>query len=270
MKPGANSVLFGGFDMETAFKHIAMAGYDGIEVSAIEGMSEHLVLARWREVAPEIKRLSKAYGLELLAMEQPSQDPAIMEQAFQAAVEIGIPIINCGPGGKTGDEESLKKSLESLNNLSRLAERYGVTLCVKAHVGASIYNTPTTLRAMKEITSPAFGIDMDPSHIYRAGENPVEAIAAVISRVKHVHIRDCKGRPPIKSGAGPGKPEEQANGRGDIDLVGYIRVLYEHGYSGPLDLEIIGAKQYSLVQCAVIAAESRGHMQACLQACGAR
>jgi len=265
MKLGANSVLFGGFNMETAFKHIAMAGYDGIEISAIEGMSEHLVLARWREIAPEIKRLSKAYGLELLAMEQPSQDPAIMESAFQAAAEIGIPIVNCGPGGKAGDEESLKRTLESLNSLSRLAERYGVTLCVKAHVGAAIYNTPTTLRAMQEVVSPAFGIDMDPSHIHRAGENPMEAIAAVISRVKHVHIRDCKGRQ-----TGPGKPEEQANGRGDIDLVGYIRVLHEHGYAGPLDLEIIGAKQYSLVQCAVIAAESRGHMQACLQACGAR
>ena len=265
MKLGANSVLFGGFDMETAFKHIAMAGYDGIEISAIEGMSEHLVLSRWREIAPEIKRLSKAYGLELLAMEQPSQDPAIMEQAFQAAVELGIPIVNCGPGGRAGDEESLKRSLESLNNLSRLAERYGVTLCVKAHVGAAIYNTPTTLRAMQEITSPAFGIDMDPSHIHRAGENPVEAIAAVISRVKHVHIRDCKGRQ-----AGPGKPEDQVNGRGDIDLVGYIRVLHERGYTGPLDLEIIGAKGYGLTQCAMIAAEARGHMQACLQACGAR
>jgi sugar phosphate isomerase/epimerase len=265
MKLGANSVLFGGFDMETAFKHIALAGYDGIEISAIEGMSEHLVLSRWREIAPEIKRLSKAYGLELLAMEQPSQDPAIMEQAFQAAVELGIPIVNCGPGGRAGDEESLKRSLESLNNLSRLAERYGVTLCVKAHVGAAIYNTPTTLRAMQEITSPAFGIDMDPSHIHRAGENPVEAIAAVISRVKHVHIRDCKGRQ-----AGPGKPEDQVNGRGDIDLVGYIRVLHERGYTGPLDLEIIGAKGYGLTQCAMIAAEARGHMQACLQACGAR
>ena len=48
MKLGANSVLFGGYDMETAFKHLAMAGYDGIEVSAIGGMSEHLVLADWR------------------------------------------------------------------------------------------------------------------------------------------------------------------------------------------------------------------------------
>jgi sugar phosphate isomerase/epimerase len=262
---GANSVLFGGYDMETAFRHLAMAGYDGIELSAIDGMSEHLVLDRWREIAPEIKRLAQEYNLKLLAMEQPSQDRAKMEQAFQAAAEIGIPIINCGPGGKSGDEASLQQTIQSLGELSDMAQRYGVTLCVKAHVGASIYNTPTTLQAMEALSSPAFGIDMDPSHIWRAGENPVEAIAAVIGRVKHVHIRDCKGRQ-----QGPGKPEDQANGRGDIDLVGYIRVLHENGYTGPLDLEVIGAKDYSLVQCAVIAAETRGHIQASLQACGAR
>jgi sugar phosphate isomerase/epimerase len=265
MKLGANSVLFGGYDMAAAFKYIALAGYDGIEVSAIDGMSQHLVLDRWQEIAPEVKRLAAAYGLALLAMEQPSRDPAKMERAMQAAVEIGIPIINCGPGGKTGDEASLRQTIDELGALAALAERYGVTLCVKAHVGAAVYNTPTTLQVMQAITSPAFGIDMDPSHIYRAGENPVEAIAAVISRVKHVHIRDCKGRQ-----QGPGKPEDQANGRGDIDLVGYVRVLHENGYTGPLNLEIIGAKEYSLEQCCIIAAESRGHMQACLQACGAR
>jgi len=265
MKLGANSVLFGGYELKTAFEHLALAGYDGIELSAIDGMSEHLVLARWRELAGPIKQLSKDYGLDLLAMEQPSQDANRMEQAFQAAAEIGVPIINCGPGGKTGDEASLQKSLDSLGSLARMAEKYGVTLCVKAHVGAAIYNTPTTLRVMEAISSPALGIDMDPSHIYRAGENPVEAIRAVISRVKHVHIRDCKGRQ-----QGPGKPEDQANGRGDIDLVGYIRVLHEHGYDGPLNLEIIGAKEYPLGRCAMIAAEARGHMQACLQACGAR
>ncbi len=265
MKLGANSVLFGGYDMKTAFEQIARAGYDGIELSAIDGMSEHLVLSRWREVAGEIKQLSAEYGLELLAMEQPSQDADKMEAAFQAAVEIGIPIVNCGPGGKSGDEATLQQSIDSLGKLADRAQSYGVTLCVKAHVGAAIDNTPTTLRLMEAITSPAFGIDMDPSHIYRAGENPVDAIAAVISRVKHVHIRDCKGRQ-----QNPGKPEMQANGRGDIDLVGYIRVLHENGYTGPVDLEVIGAKAYELVQCAVIAAESRGHMQACLQACGAR
>jgi len=265
MKLGANSVLFGGYDMETALKYLAMAGYDGIELSAIDNMSEHLVLDRWRDLAANIKGLAKTYNLQLLAMEQPSQDPARMETAMQAAVEIGVPIINCGPGGKTDEPGSLQQSIDSLGKLSKLAEKYGVTLCVKAHVGAAIYNTPTTLKLMEAITSPAFGIDMDPSHIYRAGENPVDALKAVVARVKHIHIRDCKGRQ-----QNPGKPEDQANGRGDIDLLGYIRVLHENSYTGPVDLEIIGAKQYALEQCCVIAAESRGHMQACLQACGAR
>jgi len=106
---------------------------------------------------------------------------------------------------------------------------------------------------------------MDPSHIHRAGENPVEAIGAVVSRIRHVHIRDCRGRE-----QGPGLPERQANGRGDIDLIGYIRRLHEAGYTGPVNLEVIGAKDYPQDRCAVIAAEARGHMQACLQACGAR
>jgi sugar phosphate isomerase/epimerase len=265
MKIGANSVLFGGFDMATAFEHLAMAGYDGIELSAISGMSEHLVLERWRELAPEIRSLADQYELELLAMEQPSQDPQRMEMAMQAAVELGVPIINCGPGGTADDEDSLQQTIRSLSALAEMAERYDVVLCVKAHVGAAIYNTPTTLRLMEAIPSPYLGIDMDPSHIHRANENPVEAIEAVISRVRHVHIRDCKGRQ-----KGPGAPEMQANGRGDIDLVGYVRVLHEHGYTGALDLEVIGAKEYPLTRCAMIASEVRGHMQACLQACGAR
>ncbi len=265
MKLGVNSVLFGGYDMEAAFKYVKMAGYDGIEISAIGGMSEHLVVERWRDCAPAIKRLAKEYSLELLAMEQPSQDPDVMEKAMQAAVEIGIPIINCGPGGKSGDEASLQASIDSLGRLAARAEHYGITLCVKAHVGAAVYNTPTSLRLLDAVKSPAFGLDMDPSHIHRAGENPVEAISKVVSRIRHVHIRDCKGRQ-----QNPGKPEDQANGRGDIDLLGYIRVLRENGYKGPVDLEVIGAKEYTIEQCCIIAAEARGHMQACLQACGAR
>ncbi len=121
MQLGANSVLFGGYDMETAFKYLALSGYDGIELSAIDGMSEHLVLDRWQELAAEIKRLSADYGLALLAMEQPSQDLARMERAFQAAAEIGIPLVNCGPGGTTGDDASLQQSIDSLGTLADLA-----------------------------------------------------------------------------------------------------------------------------------------------------
>jgi sugar phosphate isomerase/epimerase len=52
MKIGVNSVLFGAFDTETAFKWVKTCGYDAIEISAIHGMSEHLVLQdkSWKKV----------------------------------------------------------------------------------------------------------------------------------------------------------------------------------------------------------------------------
>ncbi len=265
MKLGVNSVLFGGHDMETAFKYTQLCGYDGIEISAIDGMSEHLVLDRWKEIAPNVKELSKQYNLPVMAMEQPSQDAAKMEQAFAAAAEIEIPIVNCGPGGKANDESTFQGVVDSLGKLADRAKSFGVTLCFKAHVGQYIYNTPTTLKVLHDLNHPNLGLDMDPSHIWRANEDPVEAIGAVVKRIKHVHIRDCKGRQ-----QNPGTPEMQANGRGDINLLGYIKVLHENGYTGPVDLEIIGAKTYDVAKCVAIAAEARGHLQACLQACGAR
>jgi sugar phosphate isomerase/epimerase len=267
MKLGINSVLFGGHSLDDAFRSAQMCGYDGIELSAIDGMSEHLVLdaGRWRELVPQIKQLSKQYNLPLLAMEQPSQDAAKMEAAFQAAAELSIPIVNCGPGGKANDESTLQSVVDSLGKLAERAKQHGVTLCFKAHVGQYVYNTATTLKVLSAVNHPNLGLDMDPSHIWRAGESPVDAIAAVARHIRHVHIRDCKGRE-----QNPGPPELQANGRGDIDLLGYLRVLHASGYAGPVDLEIIGAKDYDVPRCIAIAAEARGHMQACLQACRAR
>jgi len=265
MQLGFNSVLFSGHDLENAFKVAAWCGYDGIEINAIGGMPPHLVLDEWQAEAGRIRALSKRFGVPVTAMEQPSRDARVIEQALQAAVEVGIPVVNTGPGGETDKPETLQETIDELASLAELAGKYGVTLCVKAHVGRAIYNTPTSLEALKQIDHPNFGLDMDPSHIHRADENPVDAIAAVVDRIRHVHVRDCKGRQ-----QGPGAPENQANGRGDIDLLGYFRVLHEHGYDGPVNLEVIGAGNYDLQRCTIIAAETRGHMQACLQACGAR
>jgi sugar phosphate isomerase/epimerase len=186
-------------------------------------------------------------------------------RAFQAGAAIGIPVVNVGPGGAMNSADDLKRSIELLSKMAEKAEMFGVKLCVKAHVGAAIWNTATTLAAMAQISSPAFGIDMDPSHIHRAGEIPKDAMRQVVSRVKHVHIRDCMG-----SGPSPGPPELQSCGRGEIDLMGYCRVLADAGYDGPINLEVIGAAEYALNRCAIIAAESYGYLNACLRSCGAR
>ncbi|MGA2974982.1 MAG: sugar phosphate isomerase/epimerase [Spirochaetia bacterium] len=265
IKLGVNSVLFAGFDFPTAAKHIALCGYDGIEVSAIKGMCEHLVLDRWREEAAGIKRAAAEYNLSLLSMEVSALEDARALPAFQAAEELGIPVVNFGPGGKSKSKEDFDRQAEAMARLSREAARHGVTLCVKAHVGACIDDTPSTKEIMKRIGGVGFGIDMDPSHIFRAGEDPTLALKQVISRVRHIHIRDCKGNGPT-----PGSPRDQACGRGDIDLASYCKVMTGAGYEGPVCLEVIGAGALDLAQVCVIAAESYGYLNACMKALGKR
>jgi sugar phosphate isomerase/epimerase len=264
---GVNSVLFGGYDLRTAFQHIKWAGYDALEISALDGfgafgdpLGEHLHLADWHADALLIRALREEFDLPISAMEVGPLDELRVRQAFEAAQELGIPIINVGPSGKPDIPADLDACIAQLAALADEAEAHGVCLCVKAHIGTSIYDTATTLQAMAAIPSPGFGIDMDPSHIYRGGELPHEALEQVVSRVRHVHIRDSG------PGPAPGKAEEQACGRGEIDLFGYCRVLTDAGYTGPVNLEIIGASQYPVSRSAIIAAESFGYLNAVLRA----
>ena len=259
VKLGVNTVLFKAHSLADAAAAIKKCGYDGLEFSAIEGMNPHLDLNNWRSQKTEIKAILDETGLLPLSTEVASMDSERLLKAFEACAELGIPIVNIGPGGKTGDEDSLKESLEKINELVAMAEPFGVTLCVKAHVGCAVHDTPTTLRMMEAVKSPAFGVDMDPSHIYRAGELPENALPAVISGVKHIHIRDCKG-----PGPSPGEPEMQACGRGDINLYDYFKAMVDVNYSGPVCLEIIG-RELDLASASVVAAESFGYMNACLK-----
>jgi len=266
MKLGVNTVLFGQRDLRTALQYIQWAGYDAAEIAALGQMSNHLPLDDWRSHAADIKAAVEEVGLPLSAVEVGGIQRERVLTAFEACAEIGIPVVNVGPGGfKPDDPSELDRLADALNELCAEAEKFGLTLCLKAHVNTAVRDTPTTLEIMKRVDSPAFGIDMDPSHIHRAGENPAEALKQVVHRVKHVHIRDCKG-----PGPRPGAPEEQACGRGDIDLLAYCRVLVDAGYQGPVNLEVIGARDYELSRQAMIAAESYGFLNACLKVCGVR
>ncbi len=264
IKLGVNSVLFKHYTFREAAEAIAKCGYDGVEISAIPGMCEHLQPDNWRTQKKEIKSILEATGLTILSSEVASRDKKRMKKALEAAEYFNIPVLNVGPGGKSNVEEDFLETVRSLSELSKMAEKYGVTICCKAHVGASIFNTETTIRAMSMIESPNFGVDMDPSHIYRASELPEEAIAAVLPRMKHIHIRDCKGR-----GPSPGLPALQACGKGDINLFGYISQMVKAGYDGPVNLEVIGPEQ-DMVEATRIASESYGYINACLKILNAR
>ena len=264
VKLGVNSVLFKAFSFREAAEAIKNCGYDGIEISAIEGMCEHLDLSRWREQKEELISISDSLNLPFLSTEVASRDRQRLLTAFEAGAEIGIPVINIGSGGKKDDEDSFKEAMEAIALSAADALSFGVTLCVKAHVGAAVHDTETTLRMVKEVNCEGLGVDMDPSHIYRAGENPAEELPKVFSAIKHIHIRDCLGR-----GPSPGEPAMQACGRGDIDLFGYFEAMVKADYDEPVCLEVIGPEQ-NMPQGCTIAAESYGYMNAILKRLGAR
>ncbi|HOO26256.1 MAG TPA: sugar phosphate isomerase/epimerase [Clostridiales bacterium] len=264
IKLGVNSVLFKAFSFREAAEAIARCGYDGVEISAIEGMCEHLNLKNWKNQKSELKSISEYYNLPFLSSEVASRDRDRLLTAFEAAAEIGIPVLNIGSGGTADDEDSFKEAMEIIATSAADAEGFGVYLCVKAHVGSAVHDTKTTLRMVETVNSKALGVDMDPSHIHRAGENPAEELPKVIHAIKHIHIRDCLG-----PGPSPGEPKDQACGRGDIDLYGYFDAMVKAGYDGPLSLEIIGPEQDSQ-SAYTIAAESYGYMNALLRFMKAR
>ena len=265
IKLGVNTVLFGEREFRVAMEHIRWSGFDAAETSALVGMANHLPVEDWRNHAAGIRAIVEDVGLPLSAVELAANAEERLVPCCEACAEIGIPIVNIGPGGQQDNEDDLKRLIDHINAMMEKVAPFGVTVCMKAHVGSCVHDTPTTLRIMEGVSSPLFGIDMDPSHIHRAGEVPKDALKAVVSRVKHVHIRDCVGL-----GPSPGLPEVQACGRGDIDLMGYCKVLVDAGYDGPVNLEVIGAKDYDLARQAIIAAESYGYLNACLKACGGR
>lgn len=263
MQLGCNSILFAGSDLKTAIESISWAGYKHIEFAAVKQMGEHVSPDLNSSQIQEIRQLLTDHGLQATAMEVASPDPARLEPLFGIATELGVGIVNIGSGGTTGDEESVKQAIENIGNLARLAGQHGLTLAVKPHVGQAIYDSATGMRLMDEVREPALGLNFDPSHLFRANENPEDVAKLWGSRIVTSHFRDCDSR---EQRVGP--PETQIPGRGIVNLPATLRALVEVGYTGPLNLEVIGAKEYPLPRVMGIAAESRGYLNRCFQELG--
>lgn len=260
MQLGCNTVLFSGSDLDTALAHLAWAGYQHVELAAINRMCEHVSPDMDSSQIQHVRQALADHGLKATAMEVGSPDHARLKRIFSLAGELDVPIVNIGSGGTTGDEESLKQAIVTIGELARLADQHGVRLAVKPHVGQAIHDSATGLRMMDEVREPALGLNFDPSHLFRANEDPQDVARLWGARIVTSHFRDCASR---EQRVGP--PETQIPGRGIVDIPATLHALREVSYAGPLNLEVIGAKDYELARVMGVAAESRGYLHRCLQ-----
>ena len=265
MKLCCNTVLFAKSDLDTALQHIAWAGYDGAELSAIPSMAEHLRADGDAAHLSDIRAAARRYGLGLYAIEATGNllDPASHERlglVLERAHDLEIPVVNVGSSGSSTDEATWEPVLRQIRSLADRANRFGVKLGVKAHVGAALWNGPTLLRAIDQLRHPAFGVNFDPSHLYRAGEDPAATVRQLAGHIVACHMRDNMGREQRVS-----PPEQQVPGNGDMDLRGIVEALRATGYTGHVTFECIGTGSYPLARQAAIASEARGYFHRLLQ-----
>jgi sugar phosphate isomerase/epimerase len=69
------------------------------------------------------------------------------------------------------------------------AAAHRVNLAFEMHPGFVIYN-PRTLLRLREAVGPVIGANMDPSHLFWQGIDPIEAIRSLGRAIHHVHAKD--------------------------------------------------------------------------------
>lgn len=123
----------------------------------------------------------------------------------------------------------------------------GVRFALEVHPTEIAYDIPTTWRAIQAVNGhPAFGINIDPSHLVWQGVDPVRFIDTFAQRIFHVHVKDVQRTPNgdasiLGSHLPFGDPRRawdfRTPGRGEVDFEEIIRALNRARYNGPLSVE---------------------------------
>ena len=195
---GCSTILYGGFGVRTALERIAARGYTATELCAIPGMAPHIDADMLKAEIVAVKAILDETGLAVESIGGSGNvgDADRFRRLLDVAAAIGAPAVTTGPPGRTGSEEEFADAVRSLTTLGEHAKSVGVRISVKAHVGASVDNTPTALRLMGEVDAAAIGINWDPSHLWRAvpQEDVLESLRALKPHIATLRIRDCLSR----------------------------------------------------------------------------
>ena len=83
-----------------------------------------------------------------------------------------------------------EKLLPYWQKLASYAQGYGIKkFCIEMHGCQLVYNVPTLLRLRKEI-GPIVGANLDPSHLFWMGADPLVAVDALGDAIHHAHAKD--------------------------------------------------------------------------------
>ncbi|WP_210469811.1 sugar phosphate isomerase/epimerase [Sporosarcina sp. 6E9] len=228
MKLGVFTVLFADKSFEEMLDHVQAAGLDAIEIGT-GGYPGDAHCNVDELLASEDKRkeyLDKVHsrGLTISAFSchgnpvSPNQQIAgEAHETFVKTVKLAqlldVPVVNTFSGTPGSNEDSTQpnwpispwpteytdiynwqweeKLIPYWKEQGEFAEDHGVKIGIELHGGFSVH-TPYTMLKLREATSPAIGANLDPSHLWWQGIDPVAAIKILgkENAIHHFHAKD--------------------------------------------------------------------------------
>jgi sugar phosphate isomerase/epimerase len=129
-----------------------------------------------------------------------------------------------------------------LREVGEVAKKHGVTVALETHPDLGT-NGDVHLETMKQIDHPNIRVNFDTANItyYNKNTNAVEELKKILDYVATVELKDHTEE--FETWNFP------AVGQGVVDMPEILRILKEHGYTGPITLEFEGIKGVTLNEC---------------------
>jgi sugar phosphate isomerase/epimerase len=213
-----------------------------------------------------LKAITEAGGLgisELIAQQDyVTLSPATWEErvartetAIRDAAAAGIGTVNVLSGPNLWEVGARRVPAEvptaaawelvwrAFDRIVPLAEREGIGLAFEACWGTLCDDYFTTADLLARYDSPAFGINLDPSH-YVLRRQPIDwVIERWGDRIRHVHMKDVIGEPGFEGDTFM----FPLIGEGRTDWGAFFRALAAVGYTGALSVEFESYRYYAQV-----------------------
>ncbi len=224
MKIGALSATFVNLPFEEMLDFIANLGVEAIEYGGFS-FDKHYKLEELVENEQTRKKFQKAIeqrGLFISALNSPwgnalhpvkelaEKHTKTLQSVIRLASLLGVNRI-VAFSGLPGASENEKmpywmpyyrddgildwqwneKCIPYWQKMARFAEEHNVKICLEMMVTCLVYNPPTLIRLRKEV-GETIGANLDLSHLFWQGIDPVRAIKFLGEAIYHTHFKDTR------------------------------------------------------------------------------
>jgi len=151
---------------------------------------------------------------------------------LKAAAELDCKNISIPPGGPLNSlsrKAAMSLFHQGMEKVIPLAEELGVKILVEPEPDLLMENTAEFKSFIKDVKSPAVGLNFDIGHFFCAGEDPSAAFEELFEWIGHIHIEDI---------AENRSHNHLIAGHGAIQFPDILKTIARLDYQGDISLEL--------------------------------